>query len=324
MGRSEDDNGGGRRFRLANLLPLAGIAILCLLVAQSDPKTGAGKTSESTAATSKAGSQPSRLTLATYNINCGLTDEESMAGFSEIIRKSGADVIAIQEGNDTLYAYLKKHLAKEYPRMYFFGKPAAGGLAWVSKIPLANTAVLPSQGGGWSSTVVSQAKVGGRSIQLVNTHLFATIPAPKANLAQVLQTFAQAEQIRDRQIRFIYSKLSTKLPVAMLGDFNSPPGSVAVEFLKDKGFIDSYASANKGAPEATTWQWQVGESMMKLKLDYVLHGEQFKTHKSRIVREGNSDHFMVISEVELLPATATTKPAAKTSASKPAIASERG
>ena len=48
---------------------------------------------------------------------------------------------------------------------------------------------------------------------------------------------------------------------------------------------------------------------MKLKLDYILHGEQFKTRKSRIVREGNSDHFMVISEVELLPATATSKPA---------------
>jgi len=84
-------------------------------------------------------------------------DEKSFEGFSEIIRKSGADVIAVQEGNDALYAYLKKHLAKEYPHVYVFSNQAAAGLAWVSKVPLTNTVVLPPHGGGWSFPTESRA-----------------------------------------------------------------------------------------------------------------------------------------------------------------------
>ena len=46
--------------------------------------------------------RPAPLIVATYNINCGLSTAEQLRQIDEAIEKTGADVVAIQEGNPAL------------------------------------------------------------------------------------------------------------------------------------------------------------------------------------------------------------------------------
>lgn len=254
-------------------------------------------------------SDPNTLVVASYNINFAISDKGALDKYVGIIRKCGADVVAVQEGNSALYAHLKKALAKDYPHMRFYPGPAACGFGWLSRKPLLNPGMLPKSA-GWFGTPMVQVMVGDRPVQLVNVHLMATVPPKDANMATMLTLLAKTEPVRAKEIRFIHSRLPSKLPVVMLGDFNSISSMNAPTFLTDKGFVDSFASVTAQADSQPSWHWRQGKTAWQFRLDYIWHDRNFKTLSGRIVAEGPSDHYPVVSKLELLlqPASQPASP----------------
>jgi endonuclease/exonuclease/phosphatase family metal-dependent hydrolase len=90
---------------------------------------------------------------------------------------------------------------------------------------------------GWMAI---DASLGGTSVRFINTHL--EVAAPRAAAAVQL---AQAGELVDGPAR-------TLLPVVLLGDFNSRPGTPTYTSLRAAGFDDAWTGANpEGCPGLT-------------------------------------------------------------------------
>lgn len=89
---------------------------------------------------------------------------------------------------------------------------------------------------GWASV---DARFGDGSVRLITTHL-EVANSPEAAEVQLLQ----AGELLDGPAR-------TDLPVVLLGDFNSRPGSVTYSALLAAGFDDAWTRANPDAPGLT-------------------------------------------------------------------------
>jgi len=305
----------GRQCVMVFLLVVASLFVLGLSQSVVVGASGAQVGSAGPQATVDPNHSPGdRIILATYNMNYGVRDKAALARYVKIIRKAHPDVLAIQEGNAALFAFLKKVLAREYPHMLFYpdSRRGPGGFAWLSKFPLQKAVVLP-RSFGWFTTPMVRVRLGTRELLLVNVHLRATIPPKKADFKTMLQEFIVTEKIRAKEIRFIHSRMPAGLPTVILGDFNTISTLNVPTFLRANGFADSFASAWANADSHPSWHWFRDGKQWRFRIDYIWHNACFKTVTSRILAEGPSDHYPVVSELKLIPAqprTSTTQPAA--------------
>jgi len=232
-----------------------------------------------------------RVRVATYNINYAVREPRDLDVVVQTIREAKADLVAIQEGNGVLYATLRKALAKEFPHMQFYPGAWASGSGWLSKFPLKKMRVLPRAGGPFE-TPLAQVEIGGRVVELVNVHLQPTnIPG---GAAVTLRAFFQFEPIREKEIRFILSKVPAGAPALVIGDMNT--FLRAVDELKRAGFTDSFLAAN--TEPQSTWRWEMDGKTHTFRLDFVFHSAHFTTLSSRVIKSEPSDHYRVVSERE--------------------------
>lgn len=263
---------------------------------------GAAGPASSPATSPTTASAPAPIVVATYNINYGNVGAKDLEAIVALIKKSQADVVAVQETTDAAAGYFRKHLAKQYPEMIFQGAPAAGGLGILARKPLEKHYLPPIKDGGWFGTLIARTKLGGKDVWVVNVHLRATVPQGKTTIKGFMDLFAQTEDIRGREMRYILAevgKLNTaKLPVIFLGDFNSPSKMAAPLLIAGNGYIDSFAAVNRQADSQPSWHalWQgVNYS---LRIDYIYHGRPLRTLESNILEGGPSDHQPVVSKLQ--------------------------
>lgn len=268
------------------------------------PARAAATSSPPTAAASQPATRPA-LTFATYNICFANRDLKTVL---KTLQQCQADLVALQETNDQSLNFLRPGLAKLYPHVFFQNAPAAaGGLAFFSKLPLKGARYLrPTV--GWFGGLEAQVVFSGATVLVENIHLHPTVPDPKAGPLAALELFVQTEKIRGQEIELICKNLPPDKRVVMLGDFNSSPDWAATTFLAKRGFVDSFAAVTPNAATQPTWRANVNGSEYRYHLDYIFHDAGFKTLASRIVQADASDHFMVVSRLELPPAGPTSKP----------------
>jgi len=123
-----------------------------------------------------------------------------------------------------------------------------------------------------------------------------------------------AESIAD----FLYDRRGS-LPLLLMGDFNATENSPPIAVLTQAGFVDTFRVVNPTAPGLTVWQRvTVPRSTVSRRVDYLflLPGKDFsgRVLSSRVVLntpqyfpDGTalwpSDHYGVLTEVELLPSS---------------------
>jgi hypothetical protein len=89
--------------------------------------------------------------LMTYNVNWGEPRPELAAA---LIRKSGADIVCLQETTPAWEQFLRQNLASDYSFIEFRHSTTrmGGGLAFLAKVPAREVAYIPSETGwfdGW-------------------------------------------------------------------------------------------------------------------------------------------------------------------------------
>jgi len=109
------------------------------------------------------------------------------------------------------------------------------------------------------------------------------------------------ETIHMDEIKRINGCLAADTSTIVLGDFNSLPGFKAPRYLRDNGFTDSVASVQGGADPVPTFRWQTRVGTFEFRIDYIFHDASFRAVSSRVIRNKSSDHYLVVSELELSP-----------------------
>ncbi len=239
------------------------------------------------------------FTVATFNINWANPD---LPGVVQAIRKTKADLVALQETNATSERFLRKNLAKEFPRMAFQapkGRYAAAGFGFLSKVPLENLKWIEPKDGLFG-TWFCRATFSGRSVQVVNVHL-APGKLEGDDLAAILGEIRKMEAIHDKEIRRIAESLAAEGPIVVLGDFNSLSGFAAPAFLAERGFSDSFAALVKDPDRHPTWKWRMGKTDIAFRLDYI-YCRGIVPLQSRTIESEASDHRPVASRVMIAAA----------------------
>lgn len=249
---------------------------------------------------------PRSIRVATYNINYGNLALQSVAS---AIRQANADVVCLQETNDASASFLRGEFAQDFPHFKFSGdvsQYAAGGFGVLSRIPLIREEFVPAEHGLFGASVIEVQDADLR-VQLVSVHLQPILLSKPKNLTgllEVLAAFQAAETTHLQEISSILKHVRTDVPAVLLGDFNSGATFEAPKLSTQHGLIDSFAAVNAEPELHPTWRWPLKTGEISLRIDYIFHSTALRTTASRVIQSQGSDHWLVVSELEIVKAKA--------------------
>lgn len=235
-----------------------------------------------------------KLSVITLNIYAG---NDKLSAVSDLIFKYNPDIVCLQETMDNSQKFLIKTLSKTYPYYAAHLSKIANGPLTLSKYPIQNGKYHLSPvgiNGYWIGELI----VNNGVIQIANLHLHPTFIKSK-NPLKCLSEFRDAESIRLREIEDLYSHLKQNIPTIVVGDFNTTSKRSAAKYMKQKGFSDSFASVNKKPDKTPTIINKSIPIFSEFRIDYIFHTSHFTTIESKVIKEGNSDHFAVKSDLGL-------------------------
>lgn len=229
------------------------------------------------------------LTIMTYNIHHGrgLDGEIDLDRIAGVIRKSQADIVALQEvdihtkrsGNIDIVKVLSEKTGLKYTafgqNLEFEG--GQYGNAILSKYPVKHIKNhhfdnISGEQRGVLSTIID---INNRDILFLNTHLDHT---ENDDSERVLY----AEKIRDHII-----PLYKNQTVILAGDFNDIPGSRMVQIVQSY-LNDSWVQAGKGDG------FTIPANIPEKRIDYIFYSGDLKPVTANVVQSNASDHLPLV------------------------------
>jgi endonuclease/exonuclease/phosphatase family metal-dependent hydrolase len=228
-----------------------------------------------------------RLRVMTYNMNFGVAGDR--AGV-EAITGAAPDIVVLQETNDEWEAVLHG----KFPHERFQGPKSAwpaGGLGVMSKWPIKSVDELLSDGGPFFAWRIVIDAPGG-PLQILNVHLHP--PMDIESGSWVIGYFSTRSN-REREARDHVAKLDKTLPTIVAGDFNEEDEGKAIAIFRERGLANALP---RFRPDADTWQWPLGATTLKFRLDHILFEEaKFRAVAADVVDKGRSDHAPVWADL---------------------------
>ncbi|MBA8823840.1 endonuclease/exonuclease/phosphatase family metal-dependent hydrolase [Saccharopolyspora lacisalsi] len=246
------------------------------------------------------------VTVLSYNIHHGegVDGTLDLGRVAEVIRDSGAGVVALQEVDRhwsarSDFADQAQELARRLGMHHAYGAnldrdPAAPGqprrqygTAILSRFPIVSSrnTPLPNLGGEQRGLLQARITVCGRTASVYSTHLQHDNAAERA---------AQTEAVADLVG-------SATEPVILAGDLNARPGSPEMEPIRFS-FTDTFAVAGTG--DGATYP----ATDPSARIDYVVTNDHVRTRSAEVLRSPASDHLPVRAEVALTAPYATVPP----------------
>jgi endonuclease/exonuclease/phosphatase family metal-dependent hydrolase len=243
--------------------------------------------------------KPLAVCVATYNINVA---NEDLALVADAIIESQAEIVALQEVSPPAEAFLRERLASDYPSMAFeksAGPWVTAQFGFISKHPIVRSRSV-EPGPGLFGTQIAVVDLGGRTVQLANVHLNPLDANMRRTAGGLVRAALAAEETHLAEIERIYASLEPGIPAILLGDFNSLSFFKGPAFLRDRGFVDSFAAVQAEANMHPTWQWTTSYGTVSARIDYIFHDGSFRTLESRIIDRSSSDHRLVVSRLSFV------------------------
>ena len=236
--------------------------------------------------------RPLEFTVAAFNMNWGNVD---LADTVRVVRDSRADVVCMQETNPESERAIRKALAREYPYMRFTKKVRySSGFAILSKKPLSDVRFLKPKS-GFFGTLLADVELGGRKVRVASVHLEPIVPRDGEGAVGILGLFLKTEGLHLKEIERIVKELPRDAPAIVAGDLNSASFGSAPRFLKERGFVDSFAAVTPKPDAHTTWHWDYAGADWRFRIDYVFGSAGMRTVESRVIEAPSSDHKLVVS-----------------------------
>lgn len=238
------------------------------------------------------------LRVATFNVNFANRQGDEVL---DAISEADADILCLQETTTQSEKFLRKHLAAKYPEFHAVGhkgKHFAERFVFASKLkPRDLVFVPPAEGpfGFYCATFTFK----GTDIRVINVHLMPFVVPRNASVVDAMAAVAATETKHAAEIAAILDVTNGDKPAVVAGDLNSLSTFTAPAALISSGFIDSYASVHAKADTHPTWQWPTRPLPLRLRIDYIFHSKHFRTVNSTIIRREGSDHYLLVSALEI-------------------------
>lgn len=298
------------------LTPVAVVAILVTLVARTTDGEGLrSRAAENEGLRSRAAGDDQALCMMTFNLRYA-SDEKPNAWperrpvMKELLERERPDVIGTQEG---LYAQLKD-MAADLPAYAWIGEGREGGSQgefmavfyrkerleplefhhfWLSDTP----------------EVIASSTWGNACVRMVTWVRFEDRATKKRFCFFDTHFDHKSEDSRRKSARLVLQRvndMNTKIPVLLVGDFNSPAGDSEAysTLVNENAFTDTWTSAEKRGEAFATWHDYKPPQKNGQRIDWILSRGAVETLETTIVtwsKDGQlaSDHFPVVARLRL-------------------------
>ena len=256
------------------------------------------------------GQEPSgepTLKIVSYNVGrFAACEPDSVFSF---LRSQDPDVVCLQEFHvsdvDNVRRYLRRHMKGYKSEFYLF--PMADGSAFgnvtLSKMPVKDKGKIKFDESA-NLAIYTDYEHCGRTFRVYNCHFESySISLPgvvrgvfNADRAVMTATGSKMKRSitrRPQQVNMVFDDIE-KCPVEafVCGDFNDDPMSYTYSRMK-RGRKDSFREAGGGFGATYARMWPL------LRIDYIMLPERFEAISHQTPRVEYSDHYPVISTIEL-------------------------
>jgi endonuclease/exonuclease/phosphatase family metal-dependent hydrolase len=225
--------------------------------------------------------------FVTYNVHFPEARDQKTI---DALRRTGGDVLCLQETDAAWRQALVAAFAADYPYMIFEALDGAAGLGIISRFPLTDLGILP-RSEGWHPAWYVMVETPAGPVQLLNVHLRAVFDGEGDPLSSLLDTGGDHVQ----EMKAFTSVLSAEMPSLVLGDFNEGIDGGAVNYLERKRYRNALPLFRPGQP---TWRGTSVGGALEMTLDHVLFDRFFEPLNAYVVNGGNSDHLPVVAHLE--------------------------
>lgn len=224
------------------------------------------------------------LKVLTYNVNYGGPRPDLAA---EIIRRSDADIVCLQETNPQWEEFLRQELGREYPVAQFCESRArmGGGFGFLAKVPACEVAFIPSDT-GWFDGWIMKFETALGPVQVINVHL----RPPYSDSGSLVSGYFTTSDNRLNEMERFYAARDPQLPMLVMGDFNDTEHSQVVRWLQDRGLTNALPQFDRYSP---TWTWRASLVTIKRRMDHIFYSPAFDCAAAHVIPAGASDHFPV-------------------------------
>jgi vancomycin resistance protein VanJ len=229
----------------------------------------------------------------TYNVNYGEAGSRSSI---DLIARSGADVVLLQETTPDWERALRGALSRAYPHMEFLHDDdrRAGGLAFLSRVPLAVKDAERSPIGWFPAwRAVIDTAIG--QIQLLNLHLRPPGRSGDGHLQAYVRGYVESQDQRLEETRAHIQLLDRGVPAILAGDFNEDARGKSLALLARLGFA---SWLDRLHPFQATWRWQIPTGWIRWQLDHIVTDGHLRAVDAWVLDGGDSDHVPVLARIE--------------------------
>ena len=261
--------------------------------------------------------QDPTLKVVSYNVGrFALADKESgIEGSSQcadsvfaFMKAQDADIICLQEFYLKDLSKLKSYLAskmKGYRAEYYMfpTRNGAFGNVTLSRIPVTGKGKITFEASA-NLAIYTDHRVGDRRFRVYNCHfesynisftgmVRALFNADADAFAETGTKMKRSILRRPRQVDQVFSDIeSCPVEAFVCGDFNDNPMSYTY-YRMTRGRKDAFVESGEGFGATYALLWPM------LRIDYVMVPDRFEALSCDIPRVGYSDHYPVVSTVEL-------------------------
>ncbi len=240
----------------------------------------------------------------------GTKYKERLGNFFSYIQSHDPDIVCLQEfGIST--KQIEEFLTQVYPnsseRPRYYGAKGASPLI-LTTFPIIDKGALAFQN-ATNGCIYLDLNIHGETVRVYNVHLKSNTITQIADKVKEEGDFREKEtwqkirqmfagykanaQIRATQVQEIRKHIAQcPYPVIICGDFNDVPQSYAYQTIA-QGLSDHFQESGQGI--GTTF----GGSIPFLRIDYILSSPKITSSKTYIVRDDYSDHFPVVSILDI-------------------------
>ncbi len=232
----------------------------------------------------------------------------------EAIQQHNPDIICLQEFNQSEEENHIGLFTPTYPYYYFApdyqnksGTYTSGCIIF-SKWPIIQTRRVPYLDA--ESLLFADLRKGKDTFRIYTTHLRSfkfkredyrdldKIGAPEEDAMEasknIFRKMRLAFKYRERQALLVAKEIAAcPYPLVLCADFNDVPTSYTYHQITSAGLQDAFIKASAG----------LGRTYMSisptLRIDFILPNLQWQVHQFAIIDEALSDHFLLVSDLEL-------------------------
>ena len=255
------------------------------------------------------------LKMVSYNVGRFALDAGEFSSRSDcadsvfaFILEQDPDIICLQEFHmadaDNIRSLLKKRLGDYHAEYYMFPTSrGAFGNVTLSRLPVKDKGVLKFDG-STNLAIYTDYDYKGRKFRVYNCHFESYNISMSGLLKEMLskdsKVFSETGNKmklsitrRPKQVDRVFSDIEDcPVDAFVCGDFNDNPMSYTY-YRMTRGRKDAFVEAGDGFGATYASLWPV------LRIDYILFPEKFKAVSHEIPRVPYSDHYPVITEIEL-------------------------